>query len=263
MARASPSREWPEILARKSLRCGDLAGVRSALAGAWGLSEKASESEILPHVVLTALRAETALVDHNRADSHDESLALVSRILTTAQQLHRPGERGAAWWAETNAHARRSTRSDNPADWARAVELWRSCAQPYDAAQCLHRQAETELSTGDIESARVSLNGAYDTYSELRAAPLSLEAAALARRARIPLHNQIAATPPAKVGLLTQREVEVLVLVSEGRTNAEIAKYLYMSPKTASVHVSRILSKLGATNRTEAVALARVLGLSS
>ena len=60
---------------------------------------------------------------------------------------------------------------------------------------------------------------------------------------------------------LTDRELEVLVLVAEGLTNKEIGEHLFMSDKTASVHVSRILVKLGAANRTEAAASAQRLGL--
>jgi DNA-binding NarL/FixJ family response regulator len=53
----------------------------------------------------------------------------------------------------------------------------------------------------------------------------------------------------------------VLALVAEGRSNREIAKLLFISAKTVSVHVSNILAKLGAAGRTEAVALARRRGL--
>ncbi|MEJ7584362.1 MAG: response regulator transcription factor [Acidimicrobiales bacterium] len=58
--------------------------------------------------------------------------------------------------------------------------------------------------------------------------------------------------PPA----LTPREREVLALVAEGRTNAELAERLYISPRTAGVHVSNILAKLGLSSRTEAAAWA-------
>jgi DNA-binding NarL/FixJ family response regulator len=55
---------------------------------------------------------------------------------------------------------------------------------------------------------------------------------------------------------LTPRELEVLTLIGQGRSNAEIAAMLAIAPRTAKVHVQNILSKLGATNRTEAVSLA-------
>jgi DNA-binding NarL/FixJ family response regulator len=60
---------------------------------------------------------------------------------------------------------------------------------------------------------------------------------------------------------LTPREHEVLCLVAEGRTNREIGETLYMSEKTAGVHVSRILAKLDARSRVEAATLAERLGL--
>lgn len=61
---------------------------------------------------------------------------------------------------------------------------------------------------------------------------------------------------------LTPRELEVLALVAEGHTNREIGEHLYMSDKTASVHVSRILVKLSARTRGEAAAAAHRLGLT-
>jgi DNA-binding NarL/FixJ family response regulator len=60
---------------------------------------------------------------------------------------------------------------------------------------------------------------------------------------------------------LTDREREVLALVTEGRTNRQIAGQLFISEKTVSVHVSNILAKLGVGSRTEAAALARREGL--
>ena len=67
-------------------------------------------------------------------------------------------------------------------------------------------------------------------------------------------------SPAERLGL-TARELEVLALVAEGRTNRQIAQTLFISAKTASVHVSNILAKLGVANRGEAGAAARRLGL--
>ena len=61
--------------------------------------------------------------------------------------------------------------------------------------------------------------------------------------------------------MLTPREAEVLALLAQGRTNRQIGAELYISEKTASVHVSNILAKLGAGGRTEAVAIAAQRGL--
>jgi len=61
---------------------------------------------------------------------------------------------------------------------------------------------------------------------------------------------------------LSARELEVLALVADGRTNGEIAKELFIATKTASVHVTHILDKLGATNRVEAAVIAERAGIT-
>jgi DNA-binding NarL/FixJ family response regulator len=98
--------------------------------------------------------------------------------------------------------------------------------------------------------------------------PLLASIDGLARRARVKLDDGTREEDPGEpqrsagdeLGL-TGRELEVLELVSRGCTNREIGERLYMSQKTASVHVSRILAKLGASNRAEAAASAERLGL--
>jgi DNA-binding NarL/FixJ family response regulator len=67
-------------------------------------------------------------------------------------------------------------------------------------------------------------------------------------------------SPAASLGL-TRREAEVLALVAEGRTNRQIAQALFITEKTASLHVSHILAKLGVAGRGEAAAVAHRLGL--
>jgi DNA-binding NarL/FixJ family response regulator len=98
------------------------------------------------------------------------------------------------------------------------------------------------------------------------AEPLLDEAYALARRARLRLPE--AQSPAAAAGRdidsyrLTERELEVLQLVAAGRSNPQIATELFISPKTASVHVSNIISKLNVTSRGEAAAVAHRLGIA-
>jgi DNA-binding CsgD family transcriptional regulator len=102
------------------------------------------------------------------------------------------------------------------------------------------------------------------------AEPLAKEAAALARRARVTLDaapvEEVRAGGPsdplASFGL-TAREAEILQLIAAGLSNGQIAKRLFISPKTASVHVSRILAKLGVSGRVEAAAVVHRLGLLS
>jgi len=103
------------------------------------------------------------------------------------------------------------------------------------------------------------------------AKPLLDEIDALARRARLAISEsgstgaaaaeEADASPAALLGL-TPRELEVLLLVAAGRTNREIGAELFMSEKTASVHVSRILAKLDVGGRVEAAAVAHRLGLT-
>ena len=106
------------------------------------------------------------------------------------------------------------------------------------------------------------LRSAHDVARELEARPLLEGVVALARRARIDLGTQTA-TPPADGLGLTPRELEVLLLVADGRTNPQIAEQLYISAKTASVHVSNILRKLEVSNRGEAAAFAHRHGLTT
>ena len=82
---------------------------------------------------------------------------------------------------------------------------------------------------------------------------------ALARRGRLALAD--GAAPPPAAAALTPRESEVLRLLAAGRTNRQIGAELFIAEKTASVHVSNILAKLGAASRGEAVAVARTAGL--
>ena len=74
---------------------------------------------------------------------------------------------------------------------------------------------------------------------------------------------QPAADPTVHPGLdlLTERELEVLVEVARGHTNAEVAEHLYMSPATAKTHVSRLLTKLGARDRAQLVVVAYEAGV--
>jgi len=96
---------------------------------------------------------------------------------------------------------------------------------------------------------------------ELGARPLRHQLELLAQRARIDLEELRADKPDAVAGLvealgITRREAEVLELVARGYTNREIGAALVVSTKTASVHVSNIMRKLGVSSRVEAAALA-------
>ena len=141
--------------------------------------------------------------------------------------------------------------------WRISVESWARIGQVYDEAICRTRCAESLLVAGDRIGGRTQLLAAMQTAERLGAQPLIADVRRVAGRAHLEIapHHQSLGTEAAHH--LTARELEVLELIAFGRTNEQIAHQLYMSPKTASVHVSRILTKLGATNRTEAARIAR------
>ena len=175
-----------------------------------------------------------------------------------------PPVRGAASRATCVAELSRITGEPGAELWAEAQRLWDAAGDPYEAAYARRRGAEALLAEGgDRGEAERLVREAHSVAEKLGAAPLREELLALARRARFDIGAKGAAGSPAEVGRLdlTPRELEVLGLLALGRTNRDIAGELFISEKTASVHVSRILSKLGARNRAEAAAIAHRLGL--
>ena len=157
----------------------------------------------------------------------------------------------------------------HPERWRTAAAAWERLEHPFDAAYAHFREAEALL-TGGASRPRSEqvLRRAHQTAITLEAGPLRREIELLAQRGRLRLEEPVDTTaaanalssPATSLGL-TQREAEVLALVAEGRTNRQIGQALFITPKTASVHVSRILTKLGVTGRGEAAAVAHRLGL--
>ena len=150
-----------------------------------------------------------------------------------------------------------------PAMWGHTADEWARFPQPYDSAYARWRQAEAYLGADEREPAARALREAFALAGSLGAAPLSTAIEALARRARVRLGgaaDEREADDASRSGL-SRREVEVLALVAAGHTNREIAGLLFISDKTASAHVSHILTKLGVSNRGQATALAHRLNL--
>jgi DNA-binding CsgD family transcriptional regulator/tetratricopeptide (TPR) repeat protein len=158
-------------------------------------------------------------------------------------------------------------RSD-PERWRAAAVAWERLAYPFEAAYARFRQTEALLASGPHhKQAETMLRPAHQTAVALGAAPLQREIELLAQRGRLRLEDQAdtaqapaAPSPVASLGL-TRREGEVLVLLAEGRTNRQIGQALFITEKTASLHVSHILAKLGVAGRGEAAAVAHRLGL--
>ncbi|WP_243707868.1 helix-turn-helix transcriptional regulator [Micromonospora sp. KC606] len=138
--------------------------------------------------------------------------------------------------------------------WREAVRAWRADGQPYALGRALLGLAEAAASSGERDEVAGAVEEVVVIAGRLGATPLGEQAVTLARR--VGLRGARAGTE-----LLTAREREVLRLVAEGHSNSRIAERLFISPKTASVHVSRIIAKLGVSNRVEAAAVAHRLGL--
>ncbi|MEV4312866.1 AAA family ATPase [Actinocrispum sp. NPDC049592] len=144
---------------------------------------------------------------------------------------------------------------DSPALWAEAVATAEGFGYPSTLARW--RWAGSLLAAGSREEGAEQLEIAYSRAASLGAVPLRDALVGLARRARVSLPG--VAAPSDDV--LTPRELAVLELVARGLTNRQVGDRLYISQKTASVHLSRVMAKLGAANRTEVVSIAHDRGL--
>ena len=273
--------EDPPPLPRQALRAldGYLALLRGdrARAAAAAADVEHTGNGLFPRYQLLCLLA-VAQGNHERADllldraladpaltriySSDARPVLVAGALAQRARLaHGDGEelreRVAARQAELSA-ADAALGVDGPLDrawqvmlhalieddgWDRATAAWRELRQPYELALSLLHGARAALAAGDRPGSTARLREATRLAEDLGAAPLIREIALLGR------------PRPAQDGL-TERERDVLRLIAEGLSNRQIAARLHISPSTAGVHVSHILSKLGATTRTEAAAIA-------
>ncbi|WP_033224637.1 helix-turn-helix transcriptional regulator [Streptomyces virginiae] len=194
--------------------------------------------------------------------------AALAVLRTAARSLATPVPVWAAHAEYVRAELLRAEARDTPADWTAVETAVRPLERPYLLAKACHRLAEALLAAGDREPAAALLREAYAVAERIGSRTLREDLALLAQRARFPLTDaDHAVAPPAPetdpieaLGL-TSRERDVLRLVAAGSTNRKIAEELFISPKTASVHVSNILAKLGVAGRGEAAALAHRLRL--
>ncbi|WP_405066085.1 AAA family ATPase [Kribbella sp. NBC_01510] len=156
--------------------------------------------------------------------------------------------------------ARYRNSADQPERWREAVETSGAAGSRWYQAMAQWRCAEAGLASGWTPwSARELLRQAYRGAVELGAKPIQVAIEALARRSRIDLQEPVPVVPAADdpvLAGLTGRVREVLAFLVAGRSNGEIAKELFISDKTVSVHVSNILRKTGTTSRVAAAALA-------
>jgi len=223
-------------------------------------AERARASRQAAGVAAAAARAAPLLDRARKLDEQAEALAGAPVPSLEATRLSAEAE-----------FARLEGRSDAEA-WERTADAWNRLGFPFEEAHCLRHAAEAHLAPGgDRNQAASDLRAAHRIAVGLGARLLLRDVEALARRARIDLEPDAAVAPgaaPAEpaaeasdgVGL-SEREVEVLRLVAEGMTNTQIARALFISPKTASAHVSHILAKLGVQSRVQAAGVAHRLGI--
>ncbi|MBV9447024.1 MAG: AAA family ATPase [Streptosporangiaceae bacterium] len=247
------------------------------LAEALDATEDALERFDLPHspryawpLIVAGARACAAAATARDPELRAKAAALADRLRTEADKLSVEEQAQRAHQLTFTAEAEQGDRTA----WDRAASAWETIGEPYPQALALLRSAEAALGDGDRDGGAARLRRAGELARRLGARPLHDDITLLARRARIalsdpggnaggnPAPGHIDAAGPESTGL-TARELEVLRLVADGQSNREIAQELFISTKTASVHVSNILRKLNAASRGEAAAIAhrtRLLG---
>ena len=251
---------------------GDLEEARASARKTLGVLHEADEAWELSVIwpATLGLTAESEIAERARiagdeaaeaeARTSGESLlelgrAAEQRARSVGRQI---GPEAIAWRARAEAEWTRLEGHSSPDRWARATDAF-SYGYVYEEARTRWRLAEALLAAGRREEAAEAAQATHSVALRLGARPLREGVEALARRGRLDLGE--APVPSDGAAGLTPRELEVLRLVAAGRSNQQIADALYISRKTASVHVSHILAKLGVHTRVEAAAAAHRLGL--
>jgi DNA-binding CsgD family transcriptional regulator/tetratricopeptide (TPR) repeat protein len=260
-----------ELLRRRR----DLEGARAAVARALDRIELCTDDVMRiaqVSAVGSCVEADLAQRARDLRERRDERDA-VARARIHAQRLRGAAESGGpverAFSAVGAAELARARGRNDPKLWAKVARQWEEIERPYPTAIARWRQAEAHVEAGDREAAAAAVGEAIETARELGSKWLESEAGTLRDRARLEVsgepmrdeRDQATASDEDPFGL-TPRERQVLALIAEGATNRQIGNALFMAEKTASVHVSRILSKLGVRSRTQAAAVAHRMQLS-
>jgi DNA-binding CsgD family transcriptional regulator len=267
------------MYAEQALWLGDtglaVAEAEAAIAGDWDEHYGFAPSVIRPAAIAISAHADRAVQaraagNTTRAESEVEAARILldqarKGTMPSVQRQRVLGPEGHGWLARAKAEFARARGENDPAAWQTVLDKF-GPAFVYEVARTRWRLAEALAETGDRAAAQEQWDQAAGIADQLRAAPLRAALADLARRARLHDPGTHAAAEPAAGGApdgagaalaaLTTREREVLRLIAAGRSNREIGAELFISAKTASVHVSNILGKLGVGSRTEAAAIA-------
>ena len=281
LVRASEEAQWHgafgALRAELRRREGDLASARQAVQGALDELELCTDDVMRIARVTAAglaveadwaLRARDLREAGPRRDALARAKIHIDRLRAAASD---GGAVEAAWALVGEAELARARGKSDPKRWDRAAAAWDALERPYTAATCRWRGAEALVEAGDRAAAGVVAGEALGVADRLGAGWLAGELRALIARARL-AESAPTTSGSASAGLagpaetdpfgLTPRERQVLALIAAGATNRQIGASLYMAEKTASVHVSRILAKLGVSSRTQAAAVAHRLHLT-
>ncbi len=260
----------------------DLAGARAAVANGLDRIELCTDDVMrIARVTAAGLRVEADFAQRARdlRERADERDAL-ARARIHMQRLSAAAEEGgpveSAWRAVGAAELSRARGKNDAKPWIAAAKEWDAISRPFQRAMALWRATEAQIDAGDRPGAAETAQTALEVTRRLGAQWLTDELTALAQRARLDIGDTVGeqagsgsngdgASSGSGSGEdpfgLTSRERQVLALLAEGATNRQIGAALFMAEKTASVHVSRILSKLGVRSRTQAAAVAHRLHL--
>jgi DNA-binding CsgD family transcriptional regulator/tetratricopeptide (TPR) repeat protein len=203
--------------------------------------------------------------DDAALDESEQRVARITDVLVGGDDVGAGGDsRRAALAGLCRGEIGRLRGDPSVAGWDRTAAAWEAIGRPAPAAYARFRAAEALLAShGDRATAAAALREAHAATARLGASPLGREIEQLARHARIDMPDAAVlegGDAGERLGL-TDREAEVIRLVAAGRSNQEIADTLFITRKTASVHVSNIIGKLGVANRVEVAAVAHRLGI--
>lgn len=205
-------------------------------------------------VDFSRLECDAAIEDPDRPD-HAAAAEHLARMSDSLASRRYPLVHDEAARTELAAQLDRIHGRD-PRDALQAtLQAWTQLDHLPDVAVTHLSLAEANAEAGDREAARSHLTEGRRIASELGARPWIDRADRIAHRYGFTTRTR------SPEDVLTNREAEVLALLAKGHTNKQIAETLFISTKTASVHVSRIIAKTGASNRTEAVGIARRRGM--
>ncbi len=265
------------LQAELSRREHDLERARAAVADALDRIELCTDDVMrVARVTALGLVIEADMAQRARdLREQDQEKNALTRARIHMERLEAVAETGGpverAWLTSGIAEYARAHGRYEPEKWTAAAHAWDHLHRPYRAALARLRAAEAHVERGEKVAAGELVTESLAVALALGSSWLAAELTGLSGRARLDLPGDGAQPAAADRGNgadgasaaaeedafgLTPRERQVLALLAEGATNRQIGNALYMAEKTASVHVSRILSKLGVRTRTQAAAVA-------